>query len=506
MKGLTAMRKLFLLLLLSSPVLLIAQTSNYWSRNFNEESSLLSGAVVGGGATASAIYYNPAIISDIEESKLSFNASLFSFESLKAKNAYGEGIDLYDLRTYAIPRFVSYMIKLKKIPNWSLELAFLNTANYQVNNVSFVDKKIDILKNIPGEERYTASNNYAFKLRDDYLGIGGSRKLGEKWAVGASMFLSALSKYYYYLLDINAGPKQDFNTTDENNSYFTASYNEQTVQSFNDYRLLWKIGVFYKTQKFSAGVNITTPSVSGIYSDGEILMQKRSQSNITNEDTGEPIPNYLIVDNKENNDVAVNTKSPFSVAAGINYHNHEKTKSLFLTMEYFAGIDPYRTAQPKESHYLSEGNIFDEAEQSEWLTFIDGANPVFNVALGYRWIIKKDLMLLTGIRTDFNYKKNIDYMSLAEKNSFKMLNIDKYHFTGGLKLNVFGSSIIAGIQYTYGYDKNQKQFVNLSDPVEFNYDENKALQGTRQNSMNITLNALSLYFGGTINFGQDKKR
>jgi len=71
-----------------------AQSYNHWVRSFNEESSLLAGAVVGGGAGPSAIYYNPASISEIKESKLSVHASLFSFKFLNVKNALGDGIDL----------------------------------------------------------------------------------------------------------------------------------------------------------------------------------------------------------------------------------------------------------------------------------------------------------------------------------------------------------------------------------------------------------------------------
>ena len=50
-----------------------AQSHNHWTQSFNEESSLLSGAVVGGGAGPAAIYYNPASIAEITESKFSIS-------------------------------------------------------------------------------------------------------------------------------------------------------------------------------------------------------------------------------------------------------------------------------------------------------------------------------------------------------------------------------------------------------------------------------------------------
>lgn len=498
-------QKLFLLVILFSPVIVFSQTSNHWSRNFNEESSLLSGAVVGGGAGASAIFYNPASISEIEESKLSFNASLFSFEFINAKNAYGEGIDLDDSRSYVIPRFFSYMIKLKKIPNWSLEFAFLNNANYEVSSTNYVDKEIDVLTHVQGNERYTAFNSYYYKLRDDYFGIGGSRKLGENWSLGASMFLSAKSNIYSYLMDIEAGPQVMYDENRPDFAYYSAKYSEQELQKFNDYRLLWKLGLLYRSNNFSFGLNLTTPSVGGIYSDGKKVMRKRSQSNISNVQ-GEPIPNYLVSDYKEKKDVTVNAKSPMSIAAGLTYFNAEKTKTVYLTVEYFAGLDPYRITKAEESNNIAPGILFEEMAGDEWLTFVEGAKPVFNVALGYRWRIKKDLMLLSGFRTDFSYKKNFDYDPFTAGKTVKLLDVDKYHVTSGLALRVFGHDLITGVQYTFGFEKNQKQLANLSDPVEFNYDENKALQGIRLNTMNTFLNSLSLYFGATINFTQTRKK
>jgi hypothetical protein len=226
-----------------------AQSSNHWTRNFNEESSLLSGAVVGGGANAAAIFYNPAIISQIEESNLSVNASLFSVDYLKANNTWGNDIDMIQTRFVVIPRFISYMIKLKKAPKLSLEVAFLNNENYELEDVNSVDRFIDILPRFEGDERYTAYYSYSNKFRDDWLGIGGSQSINENFVLGASMFVSARSLKYSYQVDIEAGPKLDTEHYSDQ-SYYTVKYKDQDYLSFNDYRLLWKFGVLYKRNQY----------------------------------------------------------------------------------------------------------------------------------------------------------------------------------------------------------------------------------------------------------------
>jgi len=68
-----------------------------------------------------------------------------------------------------------------------------------------------------------------------------------------------------------------------------------------------------------------------------------------------------------------------------------------------------------------------------------------------------------------------------------------------------GQDLMIGFQYTLGRANNQKQYLNLSDPVEYNMTENVPLQGTRQNTMKGSYNSLSVYFGATFNFGGGNK-
>lgn len=163
------MRKAVLFILCGFPLLLQAQINNYWSYNFNEESSLVAGAVVGGGAGASAIFYNPAIISEINVSKLSLNASLFAYEINNAKEALGENFDMQSTRFYAIPRSVSYMHKPRNHPNWNLEFAYLNVVNTQFGSVNNIEKNVDILTYQPGTELYNAYVDLQTDIRTDFL-------------------------------------------------------------------------------------------------------------------------------------------------------------------------------------------------------------------------------------------------------------------------------------------------------------------------------------------------
>lgn len=484
-----------------------AQVNNYWSHNFNEESSLIAGAVVGGGAGASAIFYNPAIISEINASKLSLNASLFAYDISKAKNILGEGIDLQSTRLYAIPRSLSYMHKPRNRPNWNLEFALLNVANHESSGTNYTEKNIDILQYLPGMENYVAYTEIYSYSRTDYIGGGGSYRVGENLFLGVSMFVSIDSKYSRYQLDISANPQElSTNVQDEEIPYFFASYQSQELVKFNDYRLLWKFGLLYKQPRVSLGLNITTPSAGRIYSDGKRVLHKQSQSNITNPETGEPMQNFQIIDYAEKNDVTVNSKTPLSVAAGCTFYSLDKKRVLYTTVEYFGNIETYRMVKASEKENLGEGSILQNQDFSDWLTFIGGSNPVFNAAVGSRWYLKNDLMLLAGFKTDFSYKKNTKFTLLNPDKTIKSLDVDFYHLTTGLTLRIKGQDITAGLQYSLGVNQNTKQFVNLSHPVEFNFVEMKALQGTRTETVKSVFNSFTLLLAASFNFiGKQKE-
>jgi hypothetical protein len=479
------------------PLWFFGQSHNYWRRSFNEESSLLSGAVVGGGSGPSAIYFNPASISEVVVSKLSLNASLFSFDIYDTKNAFGEGLNLFKFNANIEPRFISYMFKLQKKKKWSFEIAILNNENDKLEVTSSVDVKNDVLSNIPGEDRYFAFYQYTSHFKDQWIGIGTSVQLNERLIVGTSMFVSIKSLNYTNSLNITAYPLND-TLPDQpvRKSFFVAGYEDFSYLKFNDYRLLWKIGVLYKWNRVNIGLSITTPSV-GVYSDGKRDERKQQQYNISDPTTGAPIPDYLIIDYQEKSDVDVSFKTPFSIAAGMTYYLPDNKRTLYLSMEYFAGIETYKIVQANESDLLG---MDDSPYYSDWLTYITGARPVFNVAVGYSWTLSEKLMLKAGLRSDFNYEKNLDLGELEGNSTIHKNNLDLYYLTCGLSWKLFGQDIITGLQYSIGIEANQKQIVNLSDPVEYNYIEEKPLQGTRLNNSTVLYNSIVVYLGFSVNF------
>ena len=482
-----------LLLGMTSLSLVRGQSYNYWTRNFNEESSLASGAVVGGGAGPASIYYNPAIIGQNDYTQLSIHASLFSMNITNMNNMLGNGVDLYNLQLVIEPRFISYMLKPHK--KWNLEIAFLNNENYRMTLNGAVDYLVDVLQYMPGEERYYARFQYYNRFRDDWIGIGGSYTFSSNLRLGLSMMVPVRQVEYNYLLDIQAIPLKD-SLSEGNDPYYVASYEEMDYFHFNNYRVLWKGGLLYSKKNWSVGLCITSPSIN-VYADGKRVSRKRTSNNIMHPDTAVMLPNYILTDYAEKKMMDVNLKSPFSVAAGATFHlpvRHEQT--LYFTTEYFHSLKPYDVITANVESWTSEGD--------GWLTFVNGGKSVTNVALGYDVQLKENIRLMAGFRTDFNSRKGEKFSPLEDLQKIKGLTLDVYRFSGGVIFTFKGQDFIVGLQYSVGRETGQEQFANLIDPVEYNEEIHRPLQGTPQNTMDVLINNLNFYFGATFNFNANK--
>jgi hypothetical protein len=383
-----------------------------------------------------------------------------------------------------------------------MEVALFNNASYDLVLSDVVDRQMNILTNLPGEEKYHATYAFRNKYRDDWLGIGGAWRATPNMLLGLSWFGTIKSLKYEQQVAIEAMPLQD-TIYDEEQAipYYTAGYLNSESARFNDYRMLLKMGMLYPNSNLSIGLTIKTPSI-GVYSDGKKVYRKEKQSNITTE-SGEGFrEDYVIVDAQQKKDVRANFREPLSVAAGFMLNSQDGSKTGFLTLEYFARISPYKIISTPVNPNITTEQIFNAMTNKEWLSFAHAAKPLLNVAIGYRQEIAENLLLLTGLKTDLNYRKGADYQSYADYNRMQALEINVFYVSAGLRLNFRGHELITGLNYGFGYEQGRKQLVNFSDPVEFNPEEQKALQGTRQNSMNVLHNSISLYLGANLSFMQ----
>ncbi len=472
-----------ILLFCFSPFIAMAQPGNYWSNSFNTEASLLAGAVVGGNAGITAIFYNPAGISEIQESRFDLNASLFNLESKQYSNPLGEDTEMDNYTFKVFPRFTSYVYQSKKVDYLTYQFAIFNRNSAKTNiynRVLIEDANIMY----PSEnEEYTGLFDLS-STYDDYWGsFAVSKRINDHWSLGFAFNISVQSLNYMRSANSNLVPVIESGGTALYSSHWQ-SY--EHVQAYN-WRFIAKMGVMYRKNNISAGLNITLPSVR-LFGNADVN-RTISQTNILYENQKLP-DKYL---NEYPQYVYFKMQDPLSLAFGLKIHD-KKSSDYYLTIEYFMPIKTYNSIDG------TKGVADFSTPASSFSSYSFGNRSVLNIAIGYKKMLTETLGFLAGFRTDSNPYIMGHNEKYWELNSFEALNINLFHLTGGVKFDYRKSSFIVGLQNSFGYKFNQYEFINFSQPEAYNPTTKLALQGTRSKIMSYVYNSLGFYLGFSIAF------
>jgi|FLOH01.1.fsa_nt_gi hypothetical protein len=479
--------------------------NHYWSFNFNSQSSLLSGAVVAGDGANTSIFFNPATISEIKNgSNLSVAASLLTWGVYYFKDALGSNVDISNLSFNAQPHFLSYSYRPHD-SKFAFAFTILTRMKDRFDINYYNSKEIDIISTNPGTEIYKVAYNYFMDYSDSWFGLACSYDVSERFKIGTSLFLSAAYLSYRTSTSTIAYSATDTLWIDgvPNPSLVSEGSYLETFK-FTDYRMIAKLGFNYVIDKWRFGLNFTSQSFS-LFSTGKEAFREQSMSNITNQETGEFMPGYVIVNGQIKKNLNARIKFPFSVSFGLIYEINNANNRLYFTMEYFSRIKPYKMIDSPIRDDITSVIIYNKLENKDWLSIADVAKPVLNVAIGYRWQLSERLMFLSGLRTDFNNINNADYKQYSNYNKVNTADINIYHLTGGFQFFLLQKYLlVAGGEFSFGYDKNQKQIANFSNPVEYNAKDHRVLQGPLENKMDVFFFGFNVYLSASFKFGKNK--
>jgi hypothetical protein len=472
-----------------------SQTEHYASQNFNTTSALLSGAVVGGAAGVSASFYNPSLISEINERNLAINASLISINWLRLENGLGEGVDISSFTATVQPRFLSYAKSTEGNKKIDFEVSVLTRASDDKSIEHPYSEELDILSIPDGIENYTGSLGLRKKYKDLWIGFGASQKLSDNFYIGGSSFFSVKTLKYEYGYDMTAQPKSDTITINGTPApYYAASVGFSELLNVWHLSLIFKLGVHYITtsESWEFGANLTFPSI-GIYGNGK-AQKEIFRTNIFNEFALSPVKDFNLF--QYDRKVRANFKDPFSISAGFVHHFPGEQNILLFSIEYFHSIKPYEMIHSTSEPITTEENQT-ILEDEQLLSYSFAADNVLNVAVGFNKHLTDKVDFQGGLRTDFSNQKNLKYDEFENDSKFKIIPIDKYHITAGIELKLKKIDLLSGFQYSFGRENNIPYLVNMSDPKEYILSTGQSLQGLRESNMSISFNEFSLFFGFT---------
>lgn len=477
-----------------------AQTNRYWSVNFDQESFLLSGAVVGGGTSLGSIYYNPASIAFQDNTRVSLNSSIFSFQWYVFKNGLGNDLDVRFNNITVLPPYVSFLVKGKNNDRFSAELAVFTKEEEDLYVQEGFQDFGDFIPALDGDEVRDIFYNYSQRFNNLWIGAGVGYQLNDRISIGLSNFILAKSNRYNNNIEIDLFAPRDSLTINGNPSrYFASSLQSRQVTQSTNFQLRWKFGITYKIDRGSVGLTVTTPSVNVIKSANSSI--RVNTLNVLNAD-GEIQDDIFIKDQGEK--LKSDFRDPFSVALGLTYLFPQRKWEVYLTAEFFAGIPIYKSVEGKPNQNIGRPSTIATIGTDDILTQYRGAVPLINFALGVKHSLRNSNFLIFGARTDFSMLRGLDYGDIPSVNIPIQSNYDVFHLTSGYQFVFLRLKWVLGLEFSLGRRSEDFQLTDISPKIDPDLSGVKIFD-ERPKNMNVRYNAISIFIGFDFSFGKKEK-
>jgi len=432
---------LFLItLLLTSTSLLVAQDAHYWNNQFGNRARLLGGAVIGSVDDVSAVYYNPGALALVDDVKLALAGRVIEIQNVSIEGFRGEGGDTSDLRLDLAPTLFAGEIKLGDRSKDRLAYSFLTrySSKFRLRSrtqVSGTDLGLEgsgfVANDFLGE----------LDLNEYWFGATWARRVSDKTGLGVSTFFA----YRGHRVNLQNSTKAL--TEDELGGIGLLTNDFK----YSHLRLLWKVGVSTKWEKWQVGVNVTTPSI-GLWGSGKRALDNSLVTQF-------PVPGSQGLPVTEINtfyeETGASYKNPFSVGFGAG--RQFGATRLHLTGEVFAPVNEFTIIDSAPFEGQTSGDVIDTAVTRD-------LKSILNVAVGLEHQLKESLGLYGAFNTDFNAtdRDGFDDVSVGE--------FDLYHLSGGVSINIKGSDLTLGGTYAFSTKETVRTEAGLlPDELKLSY-------------------------------------
>jgi len=205
---------------------------------------------------------------------------------------------------------------------------------------------------------------------------------------------------------------------------------------FNNFKILWKAGIFFDHRPLSYGFTVTTPSLNLFNYTGQSSINI-SQINSVGED-------QFIAANDEDGLTSV-----YKIAFGAAYY-FEKT-SFYFSAEWFAKISQYDVLNTKPVIVVPTGEIIPNDNKLS-------RRSIFNFGVGVKHKLGKSFSLYGSIFTN-NSASDRDQLSKYSLSTYNIL-----HFLGGVSFKYSVIDLILGLGYAFG-NSNMESLTDIIAPT-----------------------------------------
>ena len=401
---------IIILILLSCKV--YSQGTHYWNQNYGTRSNMIGGLVIGSVEDITAVYYNPGYLGLVTDPELIIGAHLYEYNDFQVRLDNFSNIDLSSSKFETSPSFIGGSFKIDSVRVHKFFYSVL-TREYQKTTFNFkhiseypLHYDADLLTNELLRTNYN---------RETWVGIAWAMRLNKNLGFGVTNFVAIRNQDYRS--EINLSNLSDQSSIKVNHYAYEYSY--------YNVRLLWKLGIYWRSERFTLGINATTPSIN-LFGEGYTYFNLA----ISSSDGREGI---LASDYRDN----LNSfyKNSYSLGFGLSYKIGRSR--LHFSTEYFNKTGEFNILAPG---YIDSENLAD----SIYYSTNNNLKSVINAGIGYELQVSDYWRVYSSIFIDQNAN--------VSKSTVYQLTMDMplYHLTIGGSIKIGKADLTFGLEFSYG--------------------------------------------------------
>ena len=469
-------------------LIVLAQDRHFWDQAVGGKASLLGGIAVGGVRDYSATFYNPGALSFLSKKSMSVNFNMYGIKDFSFINGGGPGIDSRYTRVSLYPAslagplpFIGDSLNRFSYMIYANGYSYVRVSERYEGYSDVIPTRIQpgSVNNFEGDEYLINQGKLDVLLSEVSVGFGYSKKIADNVGIGFTL--------------LGAYRDQTKQRYESYTAYDTTNQRSATSDIFVDIdywavRFSGKFGISAEWDDLKLGATITTPSIAlKLASGGTDHASLTSNNVIIDTTTGAPV-DILASDRQEG--LPVHYKTPFSIAAGLEYKFSTETL-IHFAVEWFAPISTYAVMQPESGNFiLNNPAIVRPRDSAELLKVYDSMKSILNAGIAVEHKMNDNITGYAAIRTDFSNANIEDIEGLFI--GYTDFNI--YHFTLGASTNIDDTMIGVGFEYSHGERSDFPQVFNFPTGV---VEPDDLVLFDKRGTSNAIYNNFNLFFGIT---------